>query len=291
MKVIRRIKRIIRGNVRTDVLENADPKKWREHLFGLTPERWNSLSGKAFWITGAGTGYGRSISCALAAAGAKVFFTGRRKAKIQESIEEIKSFGISAENCFIVDADITDPEQVRSACGRVMSHCGSLSGLVNNAALSEKLSKPFQEGSLGYWNRMMATNVTAPFFLTKAAFPHMMKSGHVRVLFISSGAGWASTPGFGIYNVSKAALNSLAQSMAKEYADHYPDADIQMNVVSPGEARTEMNQGSDISPYSIASIALLLLSHPKNGPNGKFFARDGAHLEFCHTKPYGRPLS
>ena len=240
--------RFFSKNIHTKVRQSADPAKWREHLFGLTPERWKYLQDKSFWITGAGTGYGRSISCALAATGARVFLTGRRKEKLQESIEEVKSFGISAENCFAIDADITDPQQVKSACERVVSLCGSLNGLVNNAALPEKLSKPFQEGSPDYWNRMMSTNVAAPLFLTKTIFPHMRKSGHVRVLFISSGAGWASTPGFGMYNVSKAALNNLGQSMAGEYAVSYPDADIQMNIVSPGEAMTEMNQETVCQP-------------------------------------------
>lgn len=282
--------RFFSKNIHTKVRQNVDPAKWKEHLYGLTPERWKYLKDKSFWITGAGTGYGRSISCALAAAGARVFLTGRRKEKLLESIEEIKSFGISAENCFAIDADITDPEQVRSACERVMNLCGSLNGLVNNAALPEKLSKPFQEGSPDYWNRMMSTNVTAPLFLTRTIFPHMVKSSGVRVLFMSSGAGWAGTSGFGMYNVSKAAINNLGMSMAQEYAVSYPDADIQMNVVSPGEARTEMNQGSSVSPYSIASIVLLLLSHPKGGPNGRFFYWDGSHLQFCYTEPYNRPL-
>ena len=93
-----------------------------------------------------------------------------------------------------------------------------------------------------------------------------------------------------MYNISKAALNSLGYSMAREYATHYPDIDIQMNIISPGEARTEMNQGSSVSPYSIVSIILLLLSHPKGGPNGKYFHRDGRHLKFAYSEPYERSL-
>ncbi|MFC2041854.1 SDR family NAD(P)-dependent oxidoreductase, partial [Chloroflexota bacterium] len=95
--------------VSTRVMEDADPARWREHLYGLTPERWQSLGGKSFWITGAGTGYGRSIACALAAAGAKVFLTGRREEKLQESIEEVKSLKIPTDRCFMVRADISNP--------------------------------------------------------------------------------------------------------------------------------------------------------------------------------------
>jgi NAD(P)-dependent dehydrogenase (short-subunit alcohol dehydrogenase family) len=118
----------------------------------------------------------------------------------------------------------------------------------------------------------------------------MLASGAVRVIFMTSEAGWAPTPGFGMYNVSKAALNSLGSCLAAESAARYPVEDIQMNIVSPGEARTEMNQGSTISPYTIVSIILLLLSHPAGGPNGRFFHRDGRHLEFCYTGAYEKSL-
>lgn len=283
-------RKLFRRGIRSRVVENADPEKWREHLFGLPAERWQRLSGRAFWITGAGTGYGRSIACALAAAGAQVFLTGRWEEKLKESIEEMRSLGISAERCFIVRADITDPEQINDACEMIKNLCESLYGLINNAALPETLPKPLQEGSLEYWNKLMSTNVTAQWLLTKTIFPHMLKSGEVKVLFMSSGAGWAGTSGYGMYNISKAALNNLGMSMAEEYASSYPDADIQMNVVVPGEARTEMNQGSSVSPYSIVSIILLLLSHPKGGPNGRFFHRDGSHLQFCSAEPYEQQL-
>ena len=119
----------------------------------------------------------------------------------------------------------------------------------------------------------------------------MVRGPSVRVLFLSSEAGWANTAGFGQYNVTKAAVNSLGFSLAEECAQRYPDLDVQMNVLVPGEARTEMNQGSENSPYTLASMALLLLSHPKGGPNGKFFHRDGRHLEFAYSTAYGKSLS
>ena len=78
--------------------------------------------------------------------------------------------------------------------------------------------------------------------------------------------------------------------MAEEYAVSFPDVDIQMNALVPGEARAEMKQNSTDSPYSIVSMALILLSHPQGGPNGKFFHRDGRHLQFGYSLPYDKPL-
>jgi NAD(P)-dependent dehydrogenase (short-subunit alcohol dehydrogenase family) len=114
----------------------------------------------------------------------------------------------------------------------------------------------------------------------------MLRGATVRVVFMSSGAGWAFTPGFGHYNVSKAALNSLAASLAEECGARYPDADMQINVLNPGEARTEMNEQSTRSPFAAAGMTLLLLSHPRGGANGCFFHADGRHLAFGAAAPY-----
>ncbi len=274
------------------VIQNVNSKRWNEHRYGLTPERWTLLKGKSFWITGAGTGYGRCMAVALASAGARVFLTGRRKEKLLQTIEEMESLSISTDSCYIVEADITDIEHLKRVCNKVKSLCSSLYGLVNNAALPPRSKVPFplQDESLEYWERMMWTNVTAPWLLTKTMFPHMKIGGGVRVLFVTSEAGWAFTSGFGPYNLSKAALNNLSASMAEEYAARFPDVDIQMNALNPGEARTEMNRNSKENPYSVVSMALILLSHPLGGPNGKFFHRDGRHLQFAYSPPYDKSL-
>jgi len=292
MKIRGYFDKILKDVTATRVALNVDPSRWREHLYGLTRERWRLVQGKSFWVTGAGTGYGRCLACGLAAAGAQVFLTGRRVKKLRETVEEIKSLKISIENCFIIPADISNLEDILKACEKVKALCKTLNGLVNNAALPSRpgLSNPLQEDSLNYWERMMKVNVIAPWLLTRTIFPHMRKSGQVRVIFITSKAGWASTPGFGIYNISKAALNSLTHSMAQEYARSFPGEDIQMNALDPGEARTEMNQGSRISPYAVVSMALILLSHPQGGPTGRFFDRDGKHLSFGYTEPFDKPL-
>ena len=273
------------------VLQRVDPALWRDHLYGLTPERWKGLCNKCFWITGAGTGYGRSIAVALAAAGARVFITGRRRHKLNETLEEMSALSITTGNCHVVECDITKPGEIEMACSKVISLSDSLCGLINNAALpSSGRNYPLQEDTLEDWESMLRTNVTGHWLLTRRVFPHMRKGGQVRVLLITSEAGWASTPGFGPYNITKAALNSLAVSMAAEYSSRYPDLDLQINVLNPGEAKTEMNQGSVESPYSVVSMTMRLLSQPKGGPNGKFFHRDGRHLSFAYAEAYRKEL-
>lgn len=283
----------MKTHVTRGIMQDVDPADYARHRYGLSPRRWEALRGRDFWVTGAGTGYGRCIAVALASAGARVFLTGRTEHKLHDSLAEMKALGISPEHCHILPADITSEQQILDACGKVQAACASLYGLVHCAALPPQadLECPFQDGALDDWNRIMATNVTGPWLLTRSIFPHMQIGGQARILLFSSGAGWAFTPGFGPYNVSKAALNSLGASLAAELEHTHPDIDIQCNVLDPGEARTEMNTSATDSPYRVVSMALTLLSHPPGGPNGMFFHRDGRHLESGVSGVYPRSLT
>lgn len=257
----------------------------------MPPHRWERLRGKSFWITGAGTGYGRCLAVALAAAGGQVFLTGRRRVKLEETLREMRELAIATEACHLVECDINEAEAVAAACAQVKSRSEALYGLINNAALpASGNAYPLQEDTIAEWQRLFCTNVSAPWWLTQKILPHMVAGNSLRVLFMTSEAGWADTLGFGPYNISKAALNSLAASMAAECAGRFPHCDVQINALIPGEARTEMNQGSPESPYTVVSMALSLLSHPSGGPNGRFFHRDGRHFGFAYAAPYEKAL-
>jgi NAD(P)-dependent dehydrogenase (short-subunit alcohol dehydrogenase family) len=230
---------------------------------------------------------------ALASADAQVFLSGRRREKLCESIDEIRAFGIEVVRCHVLPFDLTDSSQLIDAGTYVQRCCSSLQGLVNSAAIPQELTSPWplQEGARDSWDRIFKINLTAPWELSKLVLPQMVKSAEVKILFITSAAAWGFAAGVGQYNVTKAALNSLGMSMAEECAVRYPAVDVQINIIDPGEARTEMNPGSRASPYSLVSMVLLLLSHPKGGPNGKFFHRDGRHLQFGFSQPYEKPLN
>ena len=280
------------SNVTPGVLKDPDPQDWNDHHYGLPWERWERLGIRSYWITGAGTGFGRALAVALASTGAQVFLSGRRAEKLYQSLEEMRAFGIDIERSHILPLDITSTNAIIEARRYVELHCGSIHGLINNAAIPQRGEShwPLQEQSREFWNEIFHVNVTAQWELSKLILPHMVKGGEIKILFMTSAAAWGFAQGFGQYNVTKAALNSLGANMAEECAARYPNLDVQINVVDPGEARTEMNQGSSTSPYTLASMALILLSHPKGGPNGRFFHRDGRHLQFGYSQPYEKAL-
>ncbi len=266
-----------------------DPASWRDHRFGLPSPRWRALSGKTAWITGAGTGYGRCIAVALAAAGAHVILSSRRTEKLNESIAEMRSLGIPTDNTAAIPLDITDSGSVEAAAAEVRRRFGPAHFLIHSAAVSPVgLPWPLTSMTPEQWNRIIGTNVTGAWLMCRAAVPDMAAAGTCRVVLLTSEAGWAFTPGVGAYNVSKSALNNLGASLAAECAARHPMADIQINVLIPGEARTEMNKGSTISPYTVVPMTLALLSHPPGGPNGRFFHRDGRHFPFAYAAAYER---
>lgn len=276
-----------------DIRQDLDPTQWKRHRWGVPLHRLNFLRDRHFWITGAGTGYGQSIAFMLASTGATVFLTGRRADKLEATRQLMSSHGVGTDRVHAICADITDPAQAAAACETIAHHSTRLDGIVHSAALSQASCghmSPLMNGDLPNWERMMRTNVTAPWHLTRLMTPHLLKSDAVRILFLTSEAGWADTPGHGQYNISKCALNNLTMSLAAEWAHSHPELDVQINALIPGEAKTEMNQGSDVSPFSIVEMTMLLLSHPKNGPNGHFFHKDGRHFDFAYSRAYPNSL-
>ena len=237
----------------TRVLQGCAPQDWQDHFFGLSEDRWKTLSGQSFWVTGAATGFGYAMAYALLAAGANVFISGRRESKLEDAKRKFSLAGLNTDNCQVVVVDVCSAESISSACETVKAHCNELDGLIHSAALSGGMGSqtPLHDSHEANWQAVMNTNVTGPWLLTRAIFSHMLKSNSPRVLFLSSEAGWAATPGVGVYNISKAALNSLGHSMAQEYAFKYPEIDIQMNTLIPGEAKSEMNRDGVDSPFTI----------------------------------------
>lgn len=139
------------------VMQNIDPNGWRDHRFGLPQDRWDRIHGKSFWITGAGTGYGRCVALALAAAGCQVFITGRRIEKLQETLTEGKSLGINIDGCVPVAADITSESDLADATETIRLHTAHLYGLVNCAALPQPGAgpNPLASQSLADWTRLL----------------------------------------------------------------------------------------------------------------------------------------
>jgi len=243
----------------------------------------NKFANETVVITGAGTGYGRALSIALLNSGANVVLIGRRKEKLVETINIVKN--INSNNYLIASCDITDIQSIENTINKIKNKFESVDILLNCAALAAKKNAKLSSITEKRWDDMIDTNLKAQWIITKEVFK-LMHNKIARVLFFTSGAGWANTNGYGLYNVSKAALNSLTISMAEEYRENYPTKIISINGINPGEANTEMNSGSKIEASVICEMVLKIISTKKNIPNGHFFHRNGNSIRFCDSREY-----
>jgi NAD(P)-dependent dehydrogenase (short-subunit alcohol dehydrogenase family) len=191
------------------------------------------LKGKTAVITGASKGLGKSMSAALAAAGAKIALVARDAGRLEEVASEIRGNGGDA-HAFA--ADVTQEDRVRELEQSVTQRFGRISILINNAGMN--LRKPITDFSLDEWRTVIDTNVTSTFLMCRAFVPQMKGAGYGRIINMTSIMGKVSLPGRTAYSASKAALAGMTRALALELA---PEG-ITANGICPGPFATEMNR-------------------------------------------------
>jgi len=133
---------------------------------------------------------------------------------------------------------------VEADCVRLVSEVlrdfEQLDALVNNAGLgSLAINQPYiADASNEQWQRLLAVNLWGPIWLCRALVPHMRLADRSDVIMISSIAAQALVPGFGVYAVSKAALEAMAHTLAREEKPH----GMRVNIIAPGLVDTDMGR-------------------------------------------------
>jgi 3-oxoacyl-[acyl-carrier protein] reductase len=187
------------------------------------------LKGKVALVTGGNGGLGQRICHALAKEGAHIAVMYAKSREQAEGVAgELKSqYQV---NAHAFACDITDDAAVKGLIGEVTKAFGRIDILVNDAAYN--LAIPFGDLdslSMEVWDRIMATNLTGPMRLTKAAAPVMKAQGQGRIVNIASVAGLSPTGSSIAYAVSKAGLIHLTRCMAVALAP-----ETLVNCVAPG---------------------------------------------------------
>ena len=136
---------------------------------------------------------------------------------------------------FAIALDVTKADQVAAAVEKVVRVAGSLEILVNNAGLAGRAA-PIWEQTDEDWHKVMDININGPFYLCRAALPHMRAKGYGRIVNIASIAGKEGNPNMVAYSASKAAVIGLTKSIAKEVATE----GICVNAVAPAVIRTKI---------------------------------------------------
>ncbi|UJB41189.1 SDR family NAD(P)-dependent oxidoreductase [Streptomyces sp. A1-5] len=206
------------------------------------------LTGKAALVTGGSRGIGAAIAVRLAADGATVALTYRNREDLAaQVVKEITEAGGWAR---AIRADGADPEAVRASVAAAADRMGRLDILVNNAGMGAM--GPFEGIALDDVDRVLATNVRAPFLTAQAAAPHLGEGGRI----ISIGSCMAERvafPGGSLYATSKAALVGLTKALARELGPR----GITVNVVHPGPVDTDLNPADGESAAFQAQLTSL----------------------------------
>ena len=188
-------------------------------------------------VTGASSGIGEATSLALAAEGAAVALVARRKDRLDALAERIESGGGRA---LVLEADVTDPEQARSAVEQTVGALGRLDTLVNNAGVM--LLGPMEQAPLEEWTRMVELNVLGLMYCTHAALPHLLAAAQdsprrvADLVNVSSVAGRIARPGSGVYNATKFGVGAFSEGLRQEVTKRH----LRVSLVEPGAVSTEL---------------------------------------------------
>ena len=158
-----------------------------------------SPSGRVALITGAGGGIGRAIALRLAEDHMKLVLVGRTESKLLET----KNL-IPGAQSVIITGDLLDPAFPKACIEAAVNAFGHLDVLINNAGLAQ--SQPFESISIEEYDRIMNTNVKAPFLLTQSALPALRASSFATVINIASVTAHKGYPLQSVYSASKHAL-------------------------------------------------------------------------------------
>lgn len=183
-------------------------------------------------VTGAGRGIGKGIATTLAERGYNLVITSRTAQDLDATRQLVEEAGGSA---VTVVADLKDPGTAPRLLATALHYFHHLDGLVNNAAVN--IFTPFWEQSERNLDEVIATNLTAPFFLCQAVANHWVDN-HLggAIVNISSAEDTIAYPDQVPYASSKGGLLSMTKVLALEWGP----LGIRVNAVSPGSVDTEM---------------------------------------------------
>jgi 3-oxoacyl-[acyl-carrier protein] reductase len=180
-------------------------------------------------VTGAGRGIGRATSIQLAQAGFRLALLARTKTDLAETARRA-----GEEKCFVLPADVANSSLVDAAVAQTVQRFGRLDAVVNCAGQAPMFF--LQDTTDQMWRDVLDINLSAAFYLCRAAWPVFKRQKSGAVVLVSSVAARDPFPGFAAYGAAKAAINSLGWSLSREGAD----IGVRVHVVAPGATETAM---------------------------------------------------
>ncbi|WP_413737368.1 SDR family oxidoreductase [Sodalis sp. RH21] len=191
------------------------------------------LAGKTALVTGSARGLGLSYAQGLAKAGATVILNDIRAGLMDESVQKLREQGYQAHG---VAFDVTDEHAVEQAFNQLNAQGLHIDILINNAGI--QFRQPMVDLALENWQRVIDTNLTSAFIVSRAAAKRMIARGAGgKIINIGSLTSQAARPTVAPYTAAKGGIKMLTCAMAAEWAQF----NIQTNAIGPGYILTDMN--------------------------------------------------
>lgn len=188
-----------------------------------------SLKGKVALITGASYGIGMAIATAYAEAGASVVFNDIKQELVDRGIAEYSKRGIAAHGYV---CDVTDEAQVNELVAKIEKEVGVIDILVNNAGIIKRI--PMCDMTAEQFRQVIDVDLSAPFIVSKAVIPSMIKKGHGKIINICSMMSELGRETVSAYAAAKGGLKMLTRNICSEYGEF----NIQCNGIGPGYIAT-----------------------------------------------------
>jgi meso-butanediol dehydrogenase/(S,S)-butanediol dehydrogenase/diacetyl reductase len=236
-------------------------------------------------VSGATSGIGRAIAVRLAGRARAIGVMGRRVAAANEVAQEIRKAGCEA---MVLLAEAGSPSQVESVVDEFIAVHGGVDTVVASAGIT--LTGSVKDFGVSEWEKIVATNLSGPFYLAKFSLPYLLKTKGTFTA-ISSDAGTHGAPGYGAYCATKHGVIGLIRCMALEYGRY----GVRCNAVCPGFVETPMAYAlfdkmseAELSYYKnsvplgrfasaeeVAAVVSHLTSSEARYTNGMLYALDG----------------
>ena len=259
-----------------------------------------SLKGKVALVTGASYGIGFAIAKAFSAAGATIVFNDIRQELVDKGLASYKEAGIEAHG---YACDVTDEAAVQSFVKQVEEEVGVIDILVNNAGIIKRI--PMCDMTAEQFRQVIDVDLNAPFIVSKAVIPGMIKKGHGKIINICSMMSELGRETVSAYAAAKGGLKMLTRNICSEYGEH----NIQCNGIGPGYLATPQTaplrerrpDGSRHpfdsfivaktpaarwgTPEDLMGPAVFLASDASNFVNGHILYVDGGILAYIGKQP------
>ena len=259
-----------------------------------------SLKGRVALVTGGSYGIGFAIGKALAEAGARLAFNCRSQAHLEQALRDYEALGIDAQGYI---CDVTDEDGVGKMVADIGQKLGTIDILVNNAGIIKRI--PMHEMKVEEYQQVIDIDLVAPFIVSKAVLPGMMRLGHGKIINICSMMSELGRETVSAYAAAKGGLKMLTRNMASEYGAY----NIQCNAIGPGYIATpqtaplrERQADGSRHPFDAVSVAktpaarwgttadlegpaVFLASSASDFVNGHVLYVDGGILAYIGKQP------